>query len=222
MAIYAREIDRKGNKYEEHLLTTKMLPLCPFDAATTSKGTIIAYRNNQNNLTIQRYENKIWTASKVVKKDKWKTTATIEVPAIATLDDQVALAWLTKSNGQSIFQLALSKDSGTQFKMLLSQQKAPLIGKIDLVWSNSNQLCLTWLEQKDQHISLILTYMDLSGNILQQEQLITLPLSATQNAPILIKNEEEILIAWKPTAQTETLIFEKKKEPIEKFLLVNE
>ncbi|MEM8526643.1 MAG: hypothetical protein AAGG68_18515 [Bacteroidota bacterium] len=215
MAIYAREIDDKGNKYDEHLLTTEMMPLCPFDAVNTSKGTVLAYRNAQNNLTIQRYEKETWTTPEIVKKDKWATRATIEVPAVAALDNQVALAWLTKSDGQAVFQLAHSEDAGEVFKMVLSQQKEQLHGGIDIVWINSKQLCAVWLEKRENQVVLVLTHLDLSGNILRQEELVKLPMSATQSKPILVKNEEELLIAWKPTTQTQTLVFEQKSTPVE-------
>ncbi|MEM6697232.1 MAG: TonB-dependent receptor, partial [Bacteroidota bacterium] len=206
MGIYAREIDEKGKKYEEQLLTTEMMPLCPFDVATSSNSTILAYRNTQNDLTIQRYETGAWTTPKTIKKDNWSTRATIEAPTIAALDDQVALAWLTKSNGQSIFQLAHSENEGQQFKMVLSQHKTELVGGIDLVWINAEQLGIIWLEKRESQIALMLTHLDLSGNILEQEELISLPMSTTQSQPILVKNKEELLITWKPTAQTQTLI----------------
>ncbi|MEL6943335.1 MAG: hypothetical protein AAFO82_11755, partial [Bacteroidota bacterium] len=199
-------------KYKEHLLTTDMLPLCPFDVTATPKGTLIAYRNTENNITIQHYQNNEWTSPKIIKKDNWPISATIETPAVAALNNQVAIAWLSKSNGKPILQLAHSKDEGEQFKMVLSQQKTELVGSIDLIWINSEQLCLTWLEQREKLTSLMLTYIDLSGNILKQESLITLPILANIHQTQLIQNRDEILIAWKPNSSTDVLLFERSSE----------
>ena len=165
MTLRAAVFDANGKKSSEWQLDQRTCDCCQTDAAITSKGPIIIYRDRDANeirdIYTSRYIGKAWTAGKAVAQDNWLMPACpVNGPAIATSGESVWAAWYTAANNTPSIRFALSTNSGESFTQVKTIARgAHIQGRVDVA-ADKNGAWLLWAEETKSQ-SLWLQHVDL-------------------------------------------------------------
>jgi hypothetical protein len=121
MTLRAAVFDTNGKKTSEWQLDQRTCDCCQTDAAITSKGPIIIYRDRDANeirdIYTSRYIGNAWTNGKSVARDNWLMPACpVNGPAIAANKNSVWAAWYTAANDKPSILLAHSTNNGDSFQ----------------------------------------------------------------------------------------------------------
>jgi outer membrane receptor for ferrienterochelin and colicins len=197
LQLYTATFNEKGKRQREHVITTDVSPMCPFELLQTNKTPLLVYRNQAQNIVVQRLKNGNWSSAAILHDDRWDVSNTIEAPAADAINNKVAIAWYSERQADSKWQLAMSEDGGDTFQLVLSKKIPNLVGKIQLRWWNEETICVTWLERNDTRTALILNYLDRFGNLLHQEKVIDFPVQNVSTLPMLTIANDQLLMAWK-------------------------
>jgi hypothetical protein len=164
MTLRAAVFDSNGKKTNEWQLDQRTCDCCQTDAAITSKGPIVIYRDRDTNeirdIHTSRYLGKAWTVGKAVARDNWLMPACpVNGPAIAANQNSVWAAWYTAANDKPSVRLAHSNNSGESFQQVKTiTSGAHIQGHVDvaadkngawLLWSEEQQSQTLWLQHFD-------------------------------------------------------------------------
>ncbi len=165
MTLRAAVFDANGTKSSEWQIDQRTCDCCQTDAAITSKGPIIIYRDRDANeirdIYTSRYIGKAWTTGKVVARDNWLMPACpVNGPAIAANQNSVWAAWYTAANNKPSIRLAQSNNNGESFQQVKTiASGAHIQGRVDVA-ADKNGAWLLWLEETKSQ-SLWLQHVDL-------------------------------------------------------------
>jgi hypothetical protein len=168
MTLRAAVFDSNGKKSSEWQLDQRTCDCCQTDAAITSKGPIVIYRDRDSkeirDIYTSRYDGKAWTAGKAVAHDNWLMPACpVNGPAIAANKNSVWAAWYTAANDKPSIRLAHSTNNGENFQQVRTiASGAHIQGRVDLavdkngawlLWSEENQSQTLWLQHFDKNMN---------------------------------------------------------------------
>lgn len=133
-------------------LDASVCDCCQTDAALTSKGPLLVYRDRTaeeiRDIHAIRFDGKAWSASKPVFADGWKMPACpVNGPSVAAQGDNVVVAWYTAAGDQPTVKLARSGDAGDSYAapVVLDQGEA-VQGRVDVAMDADNTWVL-WLRE---------------------------------------------------------------------------
>jgi len=186
------------------LLDDKVCECCQTDAAMTGKGPIIVYRNRDEeenrDIYYTRYISGQWTIPKPVYEDLWKINGCpVNGPAIATFNNQVAVAWYTEAGGKPLVKLSISKDAGESFgpPVVLSDNT---LGRVDLVWLEGTRIVVSFLEKNQttdyKTATLKLVVLDLEGNMVMEKEIAETSSKRKTGFPVLECLDHTLYLAY--------------------------
>ena len=170
MTLRAAVFDANGKKTNEWQLDQRTCDCCQTDAAITSKGPIVIYRDRDANeirdIYTSRYDGKAWTTGKAVARDNWLIPACpVNGPAIIANRESVWAAWYTAANDKPSIRLAHSNNSGEKFQQVRTiasgmhiQGRVDVVGDRDdawLLWTEENQTQMLWIQHFDTQLSAL-------------------------------------------------------------------
>ena len=123
------------------LLDDRVCECCQTDAATTSDGPIVVFRDRSldeiRDIYIVRFEDGEWSEPTAVHHDGWEIAGCpVNGPAVVASGDFVAVAWFTAADDEPRTRLAVSEDGGRTFSrptdLAGGRGAGRAIGRIDL------------------------------------------------------------------------------------------
>lgn len=201
MTLRTAEFDRNGQLFEEAELDPRICDCCQTDAALTPTGPIVVYRDRSaeeiRDIYIVRKVNGHWTSPKAVAADQWKIAGCpVNGPAIATEDQQVAVAWFTGANEKSQVKVVLSNDGGETFGSPITIDDGQPIGRVDIVFTAPGEVLVSWIEQVGEQGEIRLASVNSSGKMGESMTATTTGISRQSGFPILDKYKGKYLLAW--------------------------
>lgn len=133
-------------------LDASVCDCCQTDAALTSKGPLLVYRDRTSeeirDIHATRFDGKAWSASKPVFADGWKMPACpVNGPSVAAQGDGAVVAWYTAAGDQPTIKLARSADAGDSFAApVVLEQGEAVQGRVDVALDADNVWVL-WLRE---------------------------------------------------------------------------
>lgn len=120
MTLRAAHIDSRLRKSAETELDPRTCDCCQTDAAMTSRGPLLAYRDRDGDevrdIVTMRFDEGAWTLPRKVHDDRWKMPACpVNGPALAARANDAWVAWYTASGDVPRIRLAHSADAGDGF-----------------------------------------------------------------------------------------------------------
>lgn len=138
---------------------------CQTDAAMTSKGALVVYRDRTEDeirdIYSTRFDGKTWSAPKAVHADRWTMPACpVNGPSMAAQGSEVYVAWYTAANNTPTLSVARSMDAGATFgKPLDVQRGLDVQGRVDIAF-DGKQVWVAWLNESASGQSLWLARYD--------------------------------------------------------------
>jgi len=207
MTLRTAEFDRQGQLFEEAELDHRICDCCQTDAALTPTGPIVVYRDRSpeeiRDIYVVRKVNGQWTSPQPVAKDQWEIAGCpVNGPAIATLGEQVAVAWFTGAEGKSQVKLAFSNDMGKTFAPPIIIDDGQPIGRVDVVFADKGEALVSWIEQVEESGEVRLARVNAAGKLGESISVTPIGISRQSGFPILKKYKGEYLLAWTSGAET--------------------
>ncbi len=138
---------------------------CQTDAAMTSKGPLVVYRDRSDkeirDVYTTRSDGKTWAAPQRVHADEWTMPACpVNGPSMAAQDGNVYVAWYTAANNTPTVRLARSTDAGATFAKPVDLERGVAVqGRVDVAF-DGQQVWLAWINESTSGQSLWLARYD--------------------------------------------------------------
>ena len=154
MSLRVAEIREDGHLTDEFELDHRVCDCCQTDAALTSMGPVVVYRDRREDeirdISIVRKENARWSKPVRVSADNWKIGGCpVNGPAVVANNKMVVVAWYTESNQTPKVQYAFSQDGGATFGNVIRSDDGRPMGRIDLLY-HKGEVYQTWMERIEQ------------------------------------------------------------------------
>lgn len=154
MALRFRRAVPGGRPGPEVLLDGRACDCCQTDAAHTSRGPVVVYRDRTRDevrdIYIVRQGGDGWTEPRPVHRDGWVFPACpVNGPAVAAHERRVAVAWFTGARDTARVLLAFSDDAGTSFGDPIRVDDGDPAGRVDVVLREDGTALVSWLERTD-------------------------------------------------------------------------
>lgn len=180
MTLRVANLDAGLNKAAESELDPRTCDCCQTDAAMTSRGPLLVYRDRDGDeirdIVTARLDDGAWTLPRKVHDDRWKMPACpVNGPAVAAKGTQAWVAWYTAAGDLPKVRVARSQDSGDSFSApvdldsgLAVQGRVGVAADGDAVW-------VSWSREDTDGQSLWLARYDAGlGKELQRIRVATL------------------------------------------------
>jgi hypothetical protein len=130
-------------------IDARVCDCCQTDAALTSEGPVVVYRDRDENeirdIAIVRSSPAGWSAPQSVHRDGWRIAACpVNGPAIAASGRRVVVAWFTAPDVPRV-RLAFSGDAGRSFGAPLEVTAGRIAGRVDVVLLDDDRAVVSWL-----------------------------------------------------------------------------
>jgi hypothetical protein len=151
-ALYSRVAGPDGPLGEESPVDPRVCDCCQTDAALTSDGPILVYRDRSpeeiRDIRVARLEEGAWRQGDLVHEDGWETGACpINGPAVDARGASVVVAWFTAANGESRVNAAFSDDGGRSFEDPVRVDDGTPAGRVDVTLLDDGTALVAWVER---------------------------------------------------------------------------
>ncbi len=125
---------------------------CQTDAAWTSQGPMLVYRNRTReeirDIYYTQRRGDEWTEAQTLHDDNWEIAACpVNGPAIAADGDHVVVTWFTAAAERPMVQAKISTDGGLTFGPALRIDHGNPSGRVDVVALGEGRAMISWLER---------------------------------------------------------------------------
>jgi hypothetical protein len=159
MTLRTATFDAALDRFDERELDAMTCDCCQTDAALTSRGPLLAYRDRTvdertaeeiRDVVTVRFDGKQWSPARPVHEDHWKMSACpVNGPAVAARGDAVLVAWYTAAADMPTVRLARSPDGGERFEAPLMLDSGPQVqGRADVAMDAHNAWVLWSREEQ--------------------------------------------------------------------------
>ena len=192
------------------LLDDRVCECCSTDAAWTSNGPVVVYRDRDGeevrNIGVVRATPNGWSEPTVLHDDGWQIHGCpVNGPAIAADGDRVAVAWFTVHHGASRVQVAFSNDGGASFgEPVLLDGDGPL-GRVDLALDSAGDAHVLWLARQEDSGEIRLRRVTAAGELGDTRVVTQTSQSRSAGVPRLLRHEDRFLVAWVEDAKPSRL-----------------
>ncbi len=202
MTLRAAIVNYDGYKIEEWELDNKTCDCCQTDAAVTTNGPVVVYRDRSEeeirDMSIVRLVEGTWTAPKTIYADNWKIAGCpVNGPRIASIDNTIAIAWFGMSGEQAEVKVIFSQDAGETFGQPVRVDEGEPIGRVDVVMLDKDNAMVSWMEGTD--IRAVKVNRD--GSIGTSFTIATSSESRSSGFPQMTRSGNELIFAWTDDAE---------------------
>lgn len=203
MQLRANAFDMNLVRGADVVLDERACDCCQTDAALTSRGPLLVYRDRDANeirdIAALRFEAGAWTAPKPVHADGWKTDACpVNGPAVAAQANNAVVGWYSEGGGEAAVRIARSSDAGDAFTAPVVVDKgAAVLGRVDVAL-DAQHAWVAWLREDASGQTLMLARYtpDLSREL---QRMVVAKLEGRGHAsgsPKLVVNANGAWLAW--------------------------
>jgi hypothetical protein len=152
MTLRFRSVGADGTPGPETLVDARICDCCQTDAALTSQGPLVVYRDRSEreirDIYVTRLVGGRWTEGAPVHADGWQIDACpVNGPAAAARGDEVAVAWFTGAGDVPRVNVAFSGDAGAAFAAPVQVDDGNPAGRVDALLLGDGSALITWLER---------------------------------------------------------------------------
>ncbi|MFT7071997.1 hypothetical protein [Patiriisocius sp. Uisw_017] len=151
MTLRSAFIDFKGTISQRTELDTRVCDCCQTSAAMTANGPVVVYRDRSDeeirDMSIVRWNDSVWTKPKTVYEDHWKIAGCpVNGPAIAAMENNLAVVWFTENDDKPKVQVVFSEDGGATFGKPIRFDSHPTIGRVGVALISETEAVVSWVE----------------------------------------------------------------------------
>ncbi len=151
MTLRYRTAGADGTHTAEVELDDRICDCCQTDAAMTSQGPVVVYRDRTpdevRDISVGRFVDGEWTGGVSVHDDGWVIPGCpVNGPSVAALGDAVVVAWFTGAGNTPRVRTAFSEDAGATFHAPVTIDLGNPVGRVAVVMPQPGAALVTWLE----------------------------------------------------------------------------
>ena len=152
MTLRFRRVGTAGMTDPETLLDGRVCDCCQTDAALTSAGPVLVYRDRSaeeiRDIYATRWDGSAWTEGAPVHADGWEIGGCpVNGPAVAARGDRVVVAWFTAAGDVPRVRVAFSEDAGATFGPAVEVDDGSPAGRVDVLMSENGSALVSWIER---------------------------------------------------------------------------
>lgn len=190
------------------ILDARVCECCQTDAAVTSKGPIVVYRDRSGeevrDIAIVRRVAGRWMKPAPVHADGWKIEGCpVNGPAVAAAGDRLAVAWYTAADERPRVRVAFSRDAGASFDPPVDVDAGSPLGRVDVLLDARGALVL-WVASDGKNAAVRLRRVTTDGRL--GEPLTVSPTTTARSSgfPRIETRGDELVIVWVEVESAET------------------
>ncbi|MEO5962008.1 MAG: sialidase family protein [Thermomonas sp.] len=176
MQVRQLDFDLDLQRGTETVLDAMACDCCQTDAAVTSKGPLVVYRDRSDDdirdIAVVRRTAGTWSAPVMVHADGWKIAGCpVNGPAIAASGNDAVVGWYSEAGDKPALRLARTTDAGDTFAApVLVDSGKQVLGRVDVA-IGEKQAWVTWLREANgvQTLMLARYTSDLSRELQRME-----------------------------------------------------
>ncbi len=199
-AILNQDLEIKS----QHLVDPSVCDCCGTAAVKTNDGYLVAYRNRTENevrdIYVSKFRNGEWSEPTIVHNDNWEIAACpVNGPALASNNDNVAIAWYTGANEASKVKIALSKNSGNSFEAPLVIDGANSLGRVDVDFIETDLIAVSWMKRSSEDrakADFEVIIIDDKMNVLTQKTIAKMSSSRKSGFPQITAKNGNLIASW--------------------------
>ncbi len=189
------------------VLDERACECCSTDAAQTSEGPIVVYRDRDDDevrdVSIVRATADGWSEPRAVHRDGWRIHGCpVNGPAAAADGARVAVAWFTVVAEEPRVQVAFSADAGATFGSPVVVDGARPLGSVDVALDREGHALVSWVGSVDEAKAEIrLARVASSGEIGETLVIAETTLKRSAGIPRMILDGDRLVVAWTEDAE---------------------
>ena len=205
MTLRYRSIGENGVPGPEELVDESICDCCQTDAAMTSLGPVVVYRDRTNeeirDIYVTRLVDGKWTPGTPVHEDLWVIPACpVNGPAVAAMDQDVAVAWFTGGQDDPRVQVVFSGDTGETFGLPTRVDDGNPLGRVDVVLLRDGTAVVAWMERKSEGAEVRVRRVTPEGGASSVAVVTTTSPGRDSGFPQMIQDAKgRIVFAWTQT-----------------------
>lgn len=206
MQLISTTLSPTGSLGGETIVDARICDCCQTDAALTTRGPVIVYRDRSDaeirDIYAVRRDTAGWGTPTTVHADGWKIPGCpVNGPAAAARGDIVAVAWFTAAQDTARVRLAYSFDAGTTFNPPLRIDAGWPVGRVDVQMGDSGQAIIAWMERSDSaNAEVRVRVAEPNGALSPPVVLASTAASRASGFPRMalqrLGNENSLIVAW--------------------------
>ncbi len=183
------------------LIDDRICDCCETDAAMTSQGPIVVYRDRGEteirDISVVRAVGDGWSAPTTIADDGWEIHACpTNGPAVAAQGDSVAVAWFSAVAGEPRVKVAFSADAGHSFdEPILIDDSGPF-GRVGVALDSAGRAWVSWLAELEEHGELRLRRVASSGEMGDTEIVTETTTSRSAGVPRMVRLGDRLVLVW--------------------------
>ena len=182
-------------------LDARTCDCCQVDAAVTTQGPVLAYRDRDEgevrDIAVLRRVDGAWQPANSVFADGWVMPGCpVNGPAIAARGNDVYVAWYTAAGDVPRVRLAHSRDGGATFGPPIDLAEGDALGRVDVAVAATGDVWATWLTEDDATQRLMIGRWDAAlargkGRVLRE-----LPRGRSTGFPRMAARDGAAYVVW--------------------------
>jgi hypothetical protein len=207
MTLRSAVINKSGQIQKESLVDGRVCSCCQTDAALTSTGPIVVYRDRSEDeirdIALVKLINGQWTEPQLLFRDNWEIAGCpVNGPAIDAQGNLVAVAWFTAANKLPMTKAAFSTDGGQTFGKAMVISEGNPEGRVDLTLLDDGSALISWLESSDEETMIKARRIKKEGPM--DEIFLVAKSSKTRSSgfPRMVVKNDNVYFAWTQVGKT--------------------
>ena len=201
MTIRFAEVTNRGEIINEKELDSATCDCCQTSITGTDNGPVVVYRDRSENeirdIYITRNINGLWEAPVPVHNDGWIINGCpVNGPKVASNLNNLAVSWVTVSNGRPIVNLSFSKSNGEDFESPIKINDLDATGRVDVVFINAKDVLVSYIEGDDNGTFLRIKKVSIDGKVSVPITISEIDGGRNTGVPQLEKFNDQIVIVW--------------------------
>lgn len=198
-----------GPASEEMVLDGRTCDCCQTDAARTTDGVVVAYRDRSPDeirdiATVRRLGDQDWSEPVLVNADGWEiASCPVNGPAIAADGSRVVVAWYTAAQDQPRLNVAFSDNQAGSFDATHRVDLGSPIGRSDVVFLEDGTAMVSWVEDAGaEGGDIYARTVDAHGNLGAPFLIARTTSGRASGFPQMVRDGDRLVFAWTdPTAE---------------------
>jgi len=201
MTLRSAIISKSGELLEKYLLDSRVCDCCQTDAAMTSNGPIVIYRNRSQDeirdIYYVRQVNNEWTEPKPIFSDNWNIAGCpVNGAAISTNKNIAAIAWFTMANETPKVKVVFSNNNGETFEAPIQIGDVDPLGRVDIELLDDNSALVSWMDVVNDNTVIQLQRVQQDGTVSEIITLTEASESRSSGFPRMVIKDNLAYLSW--------------------------
>lgn len=207
VSLHSAVLSADGERTITRVVDEEVCTCCHNDLVATQNGYTTAYRGQDGDVRIAHFdsESTVWSTPEVIHQNgilrESDSGCKLEGPSVHAGGAYTAVAWYSESEESSSIHLARSvyPENTFQDPILIADSEPNLIGRADVVSTDSGDSYVSWMRQTEEQAQIMITHVDAEGSIQGTYHVGTTDASTSSGIPRMAKTDEAIVVAWTQT-----------------------